>query len=111
MAEKAVEPAGMESRHYLSPLEFSQLSGLSLATVHRYLRNGNLPFWQPAGPRSRILVPIDALNTLSGSTPAAQRAIGATVAENRPQVPTASAGPARLPGPRPKWSRQEGYRL
>ena len=51
----------MTSPKHLSPWEFSQQSGLSIASVRRYLRDGKLPFAQPGGPRGRILMPADAL--------------------------------------------------
>jgi hypothetical protein len=53
---------------FLSPQEFSQLSGLSLATVHRYLKNGKLLYRQPAGRRGRVLIPSNALATLACTT-------------------------------------------
>ena len=66
MAEKPA--ASKRVRGLLSPKEFSQLSGLSLATVHRYLKAGKLPFLQPGGPRSRVLIPSDALQLPSPMT-------------------------------------------
>src|SRR4051794_22015598 len=55
----------MTSPKHLSPQEFSEQSGLSIASVRRYLRDGKLPFAQPGGPRGRILIPPDALARLA----------------------------------------------
>src|SRR5690348_3372943 len=54
-------PDGTTHKRFLSPKEFSELSGLSLATIHRYIKNGKLPYRQPAGPRGRILIPAEVL--------------------------------------------------
>jgi hypothetical protein len=92
-------------RQFLSPQEFSRASGLSLATVHRYLKNGRLPFRQPAGARGRILIPVAALAAaVAGSE------------QPRPVAPTSESytlahppiGSTRLPGPRPRWTRRRG---
>ena len=56
MAGRTTQTEAAQSRHYLSPHEFSGLSGLSLATVRRYLKRGRLPYRQPAGRRGRILI-------------------------------------------------------
>ena len=107
MADRAGARAGEQARGYLSPQEFSLLSGLSLATVHRYLRAGQLPFRQTAGFRSRIVIPRDALDVLAGDGP------GVNSPES-PTVPASSSGPqdsdipTRPSGPRPKWTRQAG---
>ena len=49
---------------YLSPEQFSEVSGLSLATIHRYLANGRLPKVQPGGKRCRVLIPRSALSVV-----------------------------------------------
>jgi len=91
----------MDARRYLSVEEFARYSGLSLATVRRYLKSGKLPYRQPAGPRSRVLIPLDALDI-------------AAPPEQIPSTPPATA-PApdqhppdsgRLAGPRPQWTRR-----
>jgi len=105
MADKTDESAGKGTRRYLSPLEFCQLSGLSLATVHRYVKDGKLPFCQPGGHRTRILIPADALDALSGG--AASTGPAGTTSAAKASANTATPGekPAPLPGPRPKWTR------
>jgi hypothetical protein len=88
---------------YLSPAEFSECSGLSLATIYRRVRDRSLPSAQPGGPRTQVLIPIDALR------PAARP----TESEPRPSASAVPTGPANaepippvpLPGPAPKWRR------
>jgi hypothetical protein len=90
---------------YLSPAEFSERSGLSLATVYRRLRDRSLPSAQPGGPRTRVLIPVDALGTkavppeiLEAPSPPIERTI------------TNPTTPPPLPGPAPKWRRSVGGR-
>jgi excisionase family DNA binding protein len=97
MDEQSCSPA--HPKRYLSPQEFSQLSGLSLATVHRYLHKGKLRHLQPAGSRGRILIPIDALENPT-SNGAKQLAETAGKASGEPPVTS-----KRLAGPRPLWTR------
>jgi hypothetical protein len=107
MAGRTTQTGAPPEQRYLSPQEFSALSGLSLATVHRYLRNGRLPYRQPAGHRGRILIPADALELVIAATPPDEPpqapAAPSTSAMTRPPVT-----PARPPGPRPKWTRLAG---
>ncbi len=107
MAGRTTEAGDLQGRQYLSPQEFSARSGLSLATVHRYLRRGRLPFLQPAGPRGRILIPADAL----------ERVLGEPCPAGPAQAPGASSTAATAPapnttvrpcGPRPKWTQLAG---
>jgi hypothetical protein len=102
MADDITQQAATRAKRFLSPQEFSGLSGLSLATVHRYLKRGKLPFRQPGGPRGRILIPADAL-LLSDVTPQVPRPTEAA-AESTP-LPTS---PVPLSGPRPRWMHQAG---
>ncbi len=89
---------------FLSPQEFGQLSGLSLATVHRYLKRGCLPYRQPSGRRGRILIPRDALDltTSTGLRPGDDTlppsSLSAT--SSSPDIP------GRLSGTAPRWSKQ-----
>ncbi len=95
---------GTTHRRFLSPEEFSELSGLSLATIHRYLKSGKLPYRQPAGPRGRILIPVEALAVAPiEHTPTQQEHATDTTSLLHPPT-TAELSP--LSGPRPKWTRQ-----
>jgi hypothetical protein len=87
----------MESSTHLSPKQFSELSGLSLATVHRYLRCGRLPYTQLGGRRHRILIPFDALDQVHKQ-----------MAEGPPLRAEAADRPSRQgprSGPTPRWMR------
>jgi excisionase family DNA binding protein len=94
------QPDGQQSeppvKQFLSPAEFAVLSGLSLATVHRYLRRGTLPFQQPGGKRARILISRAALDGLQlAASP--EKAI-------EPQLSSPAIHPqSKFPGPRPRW--------
>jgi hypothetical protein len=57
--------AATPQRKHLSPAEFVAESGLSLATVHRYLKSGRLPKVQIGGFRCRVLIPREALKLVA----------------------------------------------
>jgi len=80
---------------FLSVRDFCSLSGLSAATVRRYLRDGKLPHVQVT-ERHRILIPRNALQSIPG-----------TPAERPPpdahRVPTNGGRPVRLSGRAPNW--------
>lgn len=59
---------------FISPAEFAKLSGLSLATVWRYLAAGRIPKTQPGGRRCRILIPRSALSTVNSTSGSADDA-------------------------------------
>jgi len=57
---------------YLSKVELAKLTGLSPATIERYKKKGIIPFAQPAGPRGRVLYPLQAVKAaidLNGVAP------------------------------------------
>ena len=60
--------SNVEAAEYLSPHQFADYSGLSLATVRRYLERDKLPKCQPGGPRCRILIPRSALDACLPTT-------------------------------------------
>jgi hypothetical protein len=97
-------PTGnLDERDYVSPLEVVAATGLSLATVRRYIDSGRLPSFQPGGPRCRVLIPVEALNRLAPVNTEAQasRAEGSRATT---EPPYSSSKP--LPGPKPKWQSQ-----
>ena len=104
MAGRSTQTGAPQARRYLSPQEFSGLSGLSLATVRRYLRNGKLPYRQPAGHRGRILIPADALDLLLAATSPEEPSQAPQVPPTTPR-PQPPVTPTRPSGPRPKWTR------
>jgi len=86
-----------EVRETLSPKEFVKLSGLSIATVRRYLEDGRLPHMQ-LGPRCRVLIPYSVLAQLASSLSGDD----GTQSSSSPSVP-AKATKSGLPGPSPHW--------
>jgi hypothetical protein len=106
MSGKATNSAEQGGRWYLSPAEFSRRSGLSLATVHRYLKGGKIPFRQPGGPCTRILIPVDALESASAGAIDAGPDLIASQGMDSSLVP--AERPAPLPGPKPKWTSLGG---
>src|SRR5438128_11907 len=88
--------AEQPGRLFVAPQEFARLSGLSLATVHRYRRSGKIAFIQPIGQSGRILIPIDAL-----SAEVKEEQIAMNVAAESPEQEA-----PKLSGPSPKWARK-----
>lgn len=84
-----------DSPQLLTLKEFSKASRLSPATIHRLIKTGKLPCYQPGGKGGKLLFPINAI---------------ALVAASSTSVPNVSAvdrpvGGERLSGPTPKWER------
>src|SRR5262245_17119909 len=64
LAERAAartRQAALQVGPCLTPKQYAELTGFSLATVRRYLRANKLPRLQPGGPRGRIAIPLSAL--------------------------------------------------
>ena len=96
-ASNATPPVGggpETARRFLSIAEFSKVTGLSVSTIQRLRREGKLTYYQPGGPRKRILFCPDAI----------ERA--AQLGQQIPS-PASNAGDAGtqipLRGPKPKW--------
>jgi hypothetical protein len=102
MADPPTPAADDQLRRYLSPQDFSRLSGLSLATVHRYLKTGKLAYRQPGGRRGRILILAEVLEATHGADVEPDASTAVTV------EPQSTAPATRLSGPRPRWARQAG---
>ena len=99
------QPFVPPTRQFLSPEEFSRLCGLSLATIRRYVSTGKLPFRQPGGPRSRILIPVNALAMILAEEPNLSSATDTQT--ETPSLQTATE-PEQLSGRRPRWKVQAG---
>ena len=98
-----VDDRGLVERFYVTPKEFVRLSGLSLATVRRYLANGRLPKFQPGGPRCRVLIPQHVLKEQcppASTTDASVQSYSVGAAE------ISSSSETKTPchrGPSPRW--------
>jgi hypothetical protein len=101
-------PAGDESKSsadFLSPAQFASASGLSPATVARYLAAGLLPKVQPGGPRHRVLIPASVLARLP-ETDGRQDTTAVVHANNDDVVASTSqseSNRSRRSGPEPRW--------
>lgn len=84
----------MNPPRFVSPQEFARLAGFSASTLWRRIRDGSIPFWQPGGPGTRVLIPLSAIESASPS--ATSVPAGDAAATDCPaQKP--------IPGPRPRW--------
>lgn len=88
------------SKEFLSPEEFHQLSGLSPATINRYLASGKLPKVQPGGKGCRVMIPRSALNALP-APPAIPPKIAPDAQPDRPSIRQVRSGP------RARWKRSQ----
>lgn len=86
-------------RETLSPLEFVAKSGLSLATVRRYLRDGRIPSSQPGGLRCRVLIPVSALEPYAKALGPAFQASG----PDQPKAVRRAVSKRSASGPKPRW--------
>lgn len=93
----------MSTQSFYSPQEFATLTGLSIATVHRYRKAGKLPFLQPGGPGGRILIPANALDQFIHAVKV-EASPGAST-EPAPNTGSVSKVAPRS-GPTPRWLRQ-----
>lgn len=93
---------------YVSIAQLSAISGLSVSTLRRRLKDGSLPFLQPGGTRSRLLFRRDVLDTLA--RPAGEPVSAQSTARQAvcPESVTPEASLA-LPGPRPRWMRPPNH--
>lgn len=92
---------------HLSVKEFAQRSGISEKSVHRYLKSGRLPKYQPGGTNCRVSIPRSALSVMA--KPEVEDAAAAAVSGPSATVPTPEA-PAITPAttrplPPPSWMR------
>jgi len=91
----------MSPRSHYSVQEFSKIVGISQASIHRYKKAGTLRTIQLGGPRSRILIPADALERYLATTaaPSQDKPISSV------SVDIPSAESTRRSGPAPRWRR------
>lgn len=91
----AASTDGADNRRLLTLKEFSDVSNLSPATIHRLKRMGKIPFFQPAGPRGKLLFPADALEQVTGA---------ACDESSKASIGTAKTK-SHLSGPCPAWMK------
>ncbi|MCA9094196.1 MAG: hypothetical protein KDA68_11955 [Planctomycetaceae bacterium] len=102
-------------RRFYSVEEFSRQSGLSPATIRRRIKDGQLPSYQPGGPRTKVLIPASAWDSVAvtapnvplTSAPQPEAPVEATSGAAAPPTrPVGDASPlTHRPGPPLKWKR------
>lgn len=93
---------------YLSVKDFARIAGISEKSVHRYLRDGKLPKYQPGGENCRVSIPASALEVtaqrqVDDSSP--QPAAPVADAAAPPNVASAAKAGRKRPLPKPSWMR------
>jgi hypothetical protein len=89
----------------VSPKDFVRLSGLSLSTVRRYLKDGRLPKFQFGGDRCRVLIPRDALTQVRSNGIKNEDGTQAEPLSVPSSIPPEHA-PKRS-GPKPRWQGRD----
>jgi hypothetical protein len=85
----------VDNPQLLTLKEFSDISKLSPATIHRLKRQGKIPFFQPSGPRGKLLFPADAVELAARAT-----------SDESSTTPTGTAArKPHLSGPCPAWMK------
>ncbi len=98
--------ASVTAETCLSYAELSQRTGISVPTLRRRVEEGKLPFFQPGGPRTRIVFPPDVVEQLTHVQPAlAEPFPEPSTPPVAPDPPTPP--PAKRRGPQPKWRSEE----
>lgn len=91
-----------EDESFVAVSEFARICGVSEKTVHRWIKRKLISFEQPGGPRTRILIPKNALRRADGGDQDALGMIEVEVIEASAQKRKRTE---RLPGPKPRWTR------
>ena len=88
---------------WLTVAKFVDHCGLSTSTVRRLIKSGSLPYAQPGGPGTRVLIPADALSHARGDVGVPQEPAASTA----PTAVIEPALPEKRAGPKPRW--KQGY--
>lgn len=93
---------GDQQSEFLSREQFAALAGISRATLSRYVKAGCVPFFQPGGPRHRMMIPRSALELLTVPAKGRECVTGPQFVDgDKPNSPSRKT----RPGPKPKWLR------
>ena len=87
----------------VSPKDFTLLSGLSLSTVRRYLKDGRLPKIQLGGVGCRVLIPRDAVEQYLRSAANSDECVGPSPADACDDSKPTDCNQHRQHGPTPRW--------
>lgn len=47
----------MQKEDFITPKELAIIAGKNVRTIKRWIRAGKIPIFQPAGPRTSVLIP------------------------------------------------------
>lgn len=83
---------------YITIEQFCNRTSLSESTVRRRIRDGHLSHWQPGGPKTLILIPIDCLPSFANA-PLSSPMLKSPVMTKDPNTETIS-------GPEPSWKKR-----
>lgn len=91
-----IDHCQISERLYLTVKEFCRLTSMSASTLKRLRDKGKLPFLQPGGKRTRVLIPRNALelNSQQGESGLPSQS---TPKPNEPNC---------IPGPMPRWMQR-----
>lgn len=90
------------SQKYLTYEDLHAVTGISLSTLRRRVKAGQIPYFQPGGSRTRVAFPPDVVERLLKSQ-------GLDLNQCPPVTKTTESPPPlklRPPGPRPKWQQR-----
>ena len=88
---------------FATPAQFAQMTGMSLSTIRRRLRDRDLPAIQVGGPGTAWLIDVVAFQALSVmSVPEAQASLSGDIHASV-ATPREDKSAKRLAGPKPKW--------
>ena len=90
---------------YMTPREFARFVGLGETTVRRWIEDGVIPFRQPRGKGTRILIPADALERINAPVDAGAGDTSSDhkTSEEESNQLNQAGDESCLPGPRPRW--------
>ena len=95
-----------EQSQYISPREYAKQTGLSEATVWRYINTGKLQKHQPGGKNCRVLIPKCALEAVGPSTEEYSERKGRMESKSSATHRHPNKNTARRSGREPAWKKR-----
>lgn len=96
-------PENNQAPRYVTSGELISRTKISLSTLHRYVKQGRLPYFQPGGKGAKLLFPPNAVEIAATAMGGAAHRDAPTSAE----ATSTSAALTKLPGPRPRWQNPQ----
>ncbi|MFL5330046.1 MAG: helix-turn-helix domain-containing protein [Gemmataceae bacterium] len=104
-ASLAIATSGVASPNgvaYLTIEELAKKTRYSVSTLRRLCRKGLIPFFQPGGPRSRVVFPTDSIERIRAILPPSVASAPKTELLSLPDKTAADTARVQS-GPRPRW--------